>query len=107
MGRSGTSCSHPSRQGRPPAPAGGSPVSPTGRLADAVLAGDTLRLDVASEPAVSPPPDDYGCTADFNPVTFVLRADRDLVEGVSAVDFGDTEVPLGAAGQVTHEDYGG
>lgn len=77
------------------------------RLADAVVEGDTLRLSVASGPAVSPPPDDYACTADLNPVTFVLRADRDVVEGVRAVDFGDTEVSLGAAGQVTYEDDAG
>lgn len=77
------------------------------RLTDAVMDGDTLRLSIVDEPAIASPPDDYSCTADFNPVTFVLRADRELVERVGVVDFGDTTVPLEAAGRVTREDYGG
>lgn len=77
------------------------------RLTDATVEGDTLHLSMVDEPAVTPPPDNYGCTADFNPVTFVLRVERDLVEHVSVVDFGDTEVSLGPADEVTSEDYGG
>lgn len=77
------------------------------RLTDAVVNGDTLRLSIVDEPAIASPPDNYGCTADFNPITFVLRADRGLVERVGVVDFGDTTVPLEAAGHVTREDYGG
>ncbi len=77
------------------------------RLTDTAVDGDTLYLSLVDEPAVTPPPDNYGCTSDFNPVTFVLRVERDLVERVDVVDFGDTAVGLGPAGQITHEDYGG
>lgn len=77
------------------------------RLTDATVEGNTLHLSVVDEPAITPPPDDYTCTADFNPVTFVLRVERNLVERVSVVDFGDTEISLGPAGEVTSEDSGG
>lgn len=39
------------------------------------------------------------CTADFNPVTFVLGPERDIVERVNAVDLGDTEFALGQRGK--------
>lgn len=77
------------------------------RLTGNTVESDRLHLSLVDKPAITPPPDNYTCTADFNPVTFMLRVERDLMKHASVVDFGDTEVSFGPAGEVTSEDYGG
>lgn len=52
------------------------------RLTDVTVEDHTLHLSLVDEPAITPAPDNYTCTSDFNPVTFVLRVERDLVEHV-------------------------
>lgn len=52
-------------------------------LSDATVEDATLHLSLKDEPAITPPPN------------------------MSVVDFGDTQVSLGPAGEITSEDYGG
>lgn len=77
------------------------------RMTEASVESDTLQLSLVDKPADASASGESACTADFNPVTFVLGIERDLVEATRVVDFGDTQVALGPAGQINSADYFG
>lgn len=69
-------------------------------IRDVVVDGELLELDLVEDPP------DGVCTADFNPVTFVLAMGSDDLRPPFVVDFGETSVQVEEADTVAAADHG-
>lgn len=76
------------------------------QVTDVVVKAGRIELELTEGPAVHPVPSDYGCTADFNPVTFAIQVDSGLLEPTPIVSIGDTAVRLGQEGEIVSAQYG-
>lgn len=65
-----------------------------------------IELELTEGPDVFPVPSDYVCTSDFNPITFAITTDADLLAARPTVTLNDTTVRLGGPNQIVTADYG-
>lgn len=76
------------------------------QVTDVVVEAGRIELQLTEGPDIFPVPSIYGCTADFNPVTFAIQVDSGILEPTTIVSIGDTAVRLGQEGEIVSAEYG-